>query len=51
MKRKIDVSDAVYVVNPGGYIGESVKREIEYARMQGKEILYFEPTEREEGKL
>ena len=50
-RAKIDVSDAVYVVNPGGYIGESVKREIEYARMQGKEILYFEPTEREEGKL
>lgn len=39
---KIDLSDAVYVVNPGGYIGESVKREIEYAGALGKEIIYME---------
>lgn len=29
--RKIDLSDGIYVVNIGGYIGESVKKEIEYA--------------------
>ena len=40
--KKIDLSDAVYVVNPGGYIGESVKREIEYAGALGKEIIYME---------
>lgn len=39
---KIDLSDAVFVVNPGGYTGESVRREIEYARAKGKEILYLE---------
>ena len=38
--RKIDLSDGIYVVNIGGYIGESVKSEIEYARKRGKEILF-----------
>lgn len=38
--RKIDLSDGIYVVNIGGYIGESVKKEIEYAEKNGKEIIY-----------
>lgn len=37
---KIDLSDGIYVVNIDGYIGESVKREIEYARYFNKEIVY-----------
>ena len=41
-KRKIDMADAIYVINPGGYIGESTRGEIEYARRNGKEILYLE---------
>ena len=41
-KTKIDISDAIFVVNVGGYIGESVKSEIEYAKKAGKEILYLE---------
>lgn len=40
--RKIDLSDAIFVVNVGGYIGESVKKEIEYAKQTGKEIMYLE---------
>ena len=40
--RKIDMADEVYVVNVGGYIGESTKREIEYAKGQGKMITYLE---------
>ena len=40
--KKIDLADAVFVVNKGGYIGESVKKEIEYAKTQGKEILFLE---------
>lgn len=36
--QKIDMADAVFVVNPGGYIGESTRREIVYARRQGKRI-------------
>ena len=38
--RKIDLSDGIYVVNIGGYVGESVSAEIAYARKCGKEILY-----------
>ena len=41
-KIKIDISDAIYVVNVGGYIGNSTKNEIEYATKLGKEILYYE---------
>ena len=40
--QKIDLADAIYVVNPDGYIGDSVRQEIAYAREKGKEILYFE---------
>ena len=38
--RKIDLSDGIYVVNMDGYIGTSAKKEIEYAEMHGKEVLY-----------
>ena len=41
-KKKIDISDAIYVVNIDGYIGESTKREIEYATENGKEVIYHE---------
>ena len=41
-KRKIDMADAIFVINVGGYIGESTKSEIEYARSQGKEVLFLE---------
>lgn len=40
--KKIDMSDAVYVVNIGGYIGESVSREVRYAQEHNKEIIYHE---------
>ena len=36
------VADAIYVINVGGYIGASTRSEIEYARAQGKEVLYLE---------
>ena len=41
-KRKIDMADAIYVINVGGYIGASTRSEIEYAHLKGKEILYLE---------
>lgn len=41
-KRKIDMADAIYVINPGGYIGESTRSEIEYAKTNGKKVLYLE---------
>ena len=36
------MSDAIFVVNVGGYIGSSTKSEIEYAKKQNKEIIYLE---------
>lgn len=41
-KRKIDMADAIYVINVGGYIGESTRSEIEYAIKNGKEVRYLE---------
>lgn len=38
--KKIDISDGIYVVNIDGYIGEAVKKEIEYAKKHNKEIIY-----------
>lgn len=39
--RKIDLADRVHVINPGGYIGESTRSEIDYARRTGKPITYL----------
>lgn len=39
--KKIDISDAIYVVNVDGYVGESVAREIEYAKKHNKIVLYM----------
>ena len=41
-KRKIDMADSIYVINVGGYIGESTRSEIEYAKAHGKEVHYLE---------
>ena len=41
-KQKIDMSDEIYVINLDGYIGESTKNEIEYAKINGKKINYLE---------
>ncbi len=41
-KRKIDMADSIYVINVGGYIGDSTRSEIEYAKNQGKEVKYLE---------
>ena len=41
-KRKIDMSDEIFVVNVGGYIGSSTKKEIEYAISQNKKVNYLE---------
>lgn len=40
--KKIDISDAVYIVNIGGYIGESVSDELRYAQKHKKEIIFHE---------
>jgi hypothetical protein len=41
-KRKIDISSAVFVVNVGGYIGDSTASEIAYALNNNKEVYYLE---------
>ena len=41
-RQKIDMSNEIYVINLGGYIGESTKSEIEYAKAKGKKISYLE---------
>lgn len=40
--RRIDLADAVYIVNIGGYIGESVQEELRYAKQNHKEIIFHE---------
>ena len=41
-KRKIDMADAIFVINVGGYVGSSTKSEIEYAITHGKDVRYLE---------
>ena len=41
-KKKIDLSDAIFVINKNGYIGDSVRKEIEHAKRTNKEIMYLE---------
>ena len=40
--RKIDMADEVFVINVGGYIGESTKRESAYAKETGKVVRFLE---------
>lgn len=41
-KRKIDMADGIFVLNVGGYIGESTASEIAYAISHGKDVRYLE---------
>ena len=40
-REKIEMSDAIFVVNVDGYIGESTSDEIEYAKSNGKTVRYL----------
>ena len=40
-KRKIDMADEIFVINVGGYIGDSTKSEILYAKKNGKKVNYL----------
>ena len=42
--QKVEMADEVLVVNVGGYIGESTRREIEHARARGIPVTYLEPA-------
>src|SRR5665648_798699 len=39
--RKIDLSDEIFVVNTGGYIGSSTRNEIKHATLTGKQVHYL----------
>ena len=41
-KRKIDMSDEIFVINKNGYIGDSTRSEIAYAMEHGKTVRYLE---------
>jgi hypothetical protein len=40
--RKIDLADEVLILNVGCYVGESTRRELDYARVRGKSIRFLE---------
>ena len=40
--RKIYLADEIFVINVGGYIGESTRHEITYAEKTGKKVNYLE---------
>ena len=42
---KIEESDAILILNVGGYIGDSTRREVKWARMRGKRIFWLEANE------
>lgn len=40
-RQKIRMADEVYVVDPGGYLGESTRREIAVAESLGTPVRYL----------
>ena len=38
--RKIELSDAIYVVDIQGYMGNQVSKEIAFAKSKGKEVIF-----------
>lgn len=42
-RRKIDLADRVHVLNVDGYVGESTRAEVAYAREQGVPVTWLEP--------
>jgi len=43
--RKIDLADAVYIINKDGYMGFSTIREARYAHKMGKKFIWHEAPE------
>lgn len=41
--QKVAMADEVLVVNVGGHVGESTRREIAHARSLGKAVSFLEP--------
>lgn len=50
-KEKINISDAIFVINKDGYIGESTFSEIDWAQRMKKQIYFLEnPNPEEDNK-
>ena len=49
--KRIELSDAILVVNVNNYIGNSTNLEIEYAKKLGKEIIYYIQKEFDKKKI
>ena len=45
--RKIDIADEILVLNVNGYIGSSIRKEIDYAKLSNKSVRYLEPLRQE----
>ena len=43
--KKIEISDSILVMDINHYIGESTKKEIEFAKRLNKEIIYYSDKE------
>lgn len=43
-KRKIDLAQEVLILNLNGYVGDSTKSEVLYAKQHGKTIRWLEPN-------
>jgi len=41
--RKIDLADCVFVLNVSGYVGDSTRKEVLYAKLNNKPIEWLEP--------
>ena len=41
--RKVELSDEVLILNVGGYMGESTRRELDHAQRLGKPVRFLEP--------
>ncbi len=50
-KRKIYVSDEIFVINKNGYIGDSTRDEIGYAKSLNKKVVYLENNFENEDSL
>ena len=50
-KEKIKISDGIFVINVGGYIGESTKSEIALAKSLHKEVKYLEEIKKKKKKV
>lgn len=50
-RKKIDMSDEIFVINPDGYIGETTEKDIEYAIKKKKKVTYLENPKYSQLKL